>query len=321
MTDALLKVADLRTYFFTTSGIVKAVDGVSFDIRQEEAVGLVGESGCGKTVTGLSLMRLVRSPGQIVSGQIMYKGTDILKIPEKEMGKIRGKEVSMVFQDPLSFLNPVIRVGDQLAEAIVLHQGVTRLQAKARAEKALEIVGLPNPSQIYEYYPHQLSGGMRQRVIIATAISCKPSLLIADEATTALDVTVQAQIMDLVKRLKAEMGLSLLLITHDLGVVAEICDRVYVMYAGKIVEEADVFGLFKDHKHPYTTGLLQSMLSINEHKEELFSLEGSVPQLINPPAGCRFHPRCPRVMATCKENEPKLLEIGPKHRTACWLYS
>lgn len=321
---SLLEIRDLKTYFYTSRGAVRAVDGVDFEIRKGEAVGLVGESGCGKTMTAFSIMRLVPPPGQIVEGSIWFgEGTekrDLTKVPEKEMMEIRGGMISMVFQDPMTYLNPVMRVYDQIAEAIVLHQNVSKEEARRKAIEALERVRIPAPSVVARYYPHQLSGGMRQRALIAMAISCGPELLIADEPTTALDVTVQAQVLELIKQLKREMGMALMLITHDLGIVADICDRVCVMYAGEIVEEGDVLRIYREPKHPYTSGLLRSTLSIDEFKENLVTIEGVVPDLTDPPKGCRFHPRCPNAADRCRETEPPVIELT-KGRVSCWLYA
>jgi len=316
----LLSVQDLKTYFYTSYGIVKAVDGVSLEINKGEVVGIVGESGSGKSITALSIMRLVPSPpGKIVQGKIFYKGSDILSLSEKEMVSIRGKEISMVFQDPLTFLNPVLKVEDQIAEAITTHQGKTKNEAKKEVIEVLKMVRIPSPSEVAKSYPHQLSGGMRQRVLIAIAISCNPSILIADEPTTALDVTIQAQILELIKELRKELDTSMILITHDLGIVAEVCDRVYVMYAGKIVEHADVYRIFEDPLHPYTSGLLRSALSIDQFSKELYTLEGNVPNLVNPPSGCLFHPRCAYAKEICREKSP-VLQIKGEHTVACWLY-
>jgi oligopeptide/dipeptide ABC transporter ATP-binding protein len=319
----LLSVQELKTYFYTSYGVVKAVDGVSLKVQKQEAIGVVGESGSGKSVTALSIMKLVPSPpGKIIHGEILYKGEDILPYSERDMISIRGKEISMVFQDPLTYINPVLRIDDQIAEAIRIHQGKTKKEAQDEVVDVLKRVNIPSPREVAKSYPHQLSGGMRQRVLIAIAISCNPSLLIADEPTTALDVTIQAQILELIKELRQELDTSLMLITHDLGIVAEVCDRVYVMYAGQIVEQADIFLLFEDPKHPYTTGLLKSALSIDEFRKELFILEGNVPSLIDPPSGCRFHPRCPHAMPICKQETAILTPEGNSGRTvACWLYN
>lgn len=319
--EKLLRVHDLKTFFFTTYGIVKAVDGIDLKIDKGEAIGLVGESGCGKTVTALSIMRLVPDPpGRIIAGEISWKGQDLLVLGAKEVRRVRGKEISMVFQDPMTFLNPVIKVGDQISETILLHQSVTKKEANRKAIELLEKVRIPSATEVVEHYPHQLSGGMRQRVLIAIAISCNPALLIADEPTTALDVTVQSQVLNLIEQLRKELNTSLLLITHDLGIVAKICDRVYVMYAGKIVEQADVFSLYENPKHPYTIGLLKSTLSINEYKKTLKAIEGTVPNLINPPSGCRFHPRCHHAKSICRVRQPAPVEVEPGNIVYCWLF-
>lgn len=320
MSEPLLNVQGLKTYYFTSIGVVKAVDGVNLTVNKGELVGLVGESGCGKSCTALSIMRLVPIPGRIVGGNIIYKGRNLVKLREDEMRHIRGKEISIVFQDPSTFLNPLIKIGDQILENIFLHEWISPEQAKKRVIEVLNMVGMPNPERIVKFYPHELSGGMRQRAMIAMAIASNPSLLIADEPTTALDVTIQAQILELIKSLKEKLGLSILLITHDLGIVAELCDVVYVMYAGRIVESADVLTLFEKPKHPYTKGLLDSTLSIEEFKEIVSTIEGSVPNLINPPPGCRFHPRCKKAIDICEKKIPPEIEIEPKHKVSCWLY-
>ncbi|MGH7844873.1 MAG: ABC transporter ATP-binding protein [Candidatus Binatia bacterium] len=315
MNGSLLEIADLKTYVHTRAGTVRAVDGVSLRIKAGETVGLVGESGCGKTMTAHSIMRLIPSPpAAIEGGQILFQGADLLRLSENEMRGLRGRRVAMVFQDPMTFLNPVMKIGKQIAEAA----------ANPRAERdiigLLDSVGIPDPERVSRQYPHELSGGMRQRVLIAIAIVNNPNLLIADEPTTALDVTVQRQILWLLKSIRETKQTALLLITHDLGIVAEMCDRVYVMYAGKIVETADVFSLFEEPLHPYTQGLIRSALSIAEFRPTLTTIEGTVPDLSRPPPGCRFHPRCPHVMDVCKEKEPALQELKSGHSTSCWLY-
>lgn len=304
---------------------MRAVDGVNLTVQKGEAVGLVGESGCGKTMTAFSIMRLVPTPGKIVGGEIWFNHDDVridlAKMSEEEMMKIRGGEISMVFQDPMTYLNPVMKICDQIAEAVVLHQGGSRNEARKKAIGLLEKVRIPIPSTIAQYYPHELSGGMRQRALIAMAISCNPDLLIADEPTTALDVTVQAQVLELIKQLKHEMGMALMLITHDLGIVADACDRICVMYAGQIVEEGDVYEIFKEPMHPYTMGLLKSTLSIDEFKEKLVTIEGTVPDLSNLPSGCRFRPRCLQVSERCRETQPVMIEMKEGHRVSCWLHA
>ena len=320
MKSNLLEVSNLKTYFFTSQGVVKAVDDVSFVIRQRETIGLVGESGCGKTMTALSVMRLVPNPpGRIVGGKIILKGKDIFGLSELEMRRLRGSEIGMIFQDPMTFLNPVMKIADQLTEALVEHRKMSAGQARNRMLELLRMVNIPSADKVQDYYPHQLSGGMRQRVLTAMAMSCEPSLLIADEPTTALDVTVQAQILKLIRELRDKLGTSLLLITHDLGVVGEICDRVCVMYAGKIVETGDVFAMFRSPEHPYTVGLLSSILRMDEYKETLPTIDGVVPDLVNPPSGCRFNPRCMKAMSICREKNPPSFEIGPDHFVSCWL--
>lgn len=314
----LLELVNLRTYLHTSRGIIKAVDGVDIEIGHGEKVGLVGESGSGKSMTARSILRLLpEPPAKVEGGQVLYRGLDLLSIPEAEMRKIRGSEIAMVFQDPMSYLNPTMRIGDQILEAVLLHRKGNH--SEVVVEEALTLVGLPPASGIKKRYPHELSGGMRQRVLLAIALACRPSLLIADEPTTALDVTIQAQILDLLDKLTKELNMSLLLITHDLGIVAELCERVYVMYAGQIVEGATTLDLFTKPAHPYTRGLLKGMLSINEFKRELQTIKGSVPDLSSPPKGCRFHPRCPEVMPIC-QMEPRVFTQGKGHTVLCWLY-
>ncbi|MBI4617486.1 MAG: ABC transporter ATP-binding protein [Planctomycetes bacterium] len=308
----------MATYFYTDEGVAKAVDGVSFRIGRGETLGLVGESGCGKSVTALSILRLVQEPqGKIVAGRIVLDGTDLLSLSSAEMRKVRGKDVSMIFQEPMTSLNPVYTVGDQILEAILLHQHVTARQGKDRTIEMLHKVGIPSPEVRFGDYPHQMSGGMKQRVMIAMALSCNPKLLIADEPTTALDVTIQAQILDLMRSLQKDFGMSILLITHSLGVVAEMADHVAVMYASKIVEYAPVGELFARPKHPYTIGLLGSLPRLGEEKEVLDSIPGVVPHPLFFPEGCKFHPRCSRMEEVCKTVEPKLGPILPQHTCAC----
>ncbi len=316
-----MSVEDLKTYFFLRRGVLKAVDGVTLNIGKNQAVGLVGESGCGKSTLGFSIMRLISPPGKIVGGKISLKGKNLLDLGVEEMRKVRGGEMSMVFQDPLTYLNPVMKVGDQIAEAISAHQSVPKSKIGDKLIELLRLVCIPSPERVQNYYPFQLSGGMRQRVLIATAMSSNPALLIADEPTTALDVSIEAQILDLIKDLAANLGTSLLLITHNLGIVAEMCDKVYVMYAGKIVECADVFTIYENACHPYTKGLLMSTMSPLEPKDILVGIDGVVPNLINPPSGCRFHPRCPQAQAICKEQEPKATDVEHEHTVWCWLYT
>src|SRR5262245_55796828 len=317
----LLDVRGLVTRFFTGAGTVRAVDGVSFQLAPAEAIGLVGESGCGKSVTALSIMRLVPSPpGRTVAGQVLFGGRDLLTLSEPELRRVRGGEIAMIFQDPMTSLNPVLPVGLQIVEALEFHRSMGRVAARRRAIELLDLVGIPAAHRRLDDYPHQFSGGMRQRVMIAMAISCEPKLLIADEPTTALDVTIQAQILDLIGRLRRELGMAVILITHDLGVVAGMCDRVHVMYAGHIVEASDVVNVFRDPRHPYTLGLLRSVPRINEpRKEKLIPIEGLPPDLIDAPAGCPFVPRCTYKVDRCVEENPSLEPAEPGHTIACWV--
>ncbi|HEY3176173.1 MAG TPA: ABC transporter ATP-binding protein [Candidatus Polarisedimenticolia bacterium] len=328
----MLEVRGLRTFFFTETGVVKAVDDISFRMAQGEVLGLVGESGCGKTVTALSLMRLVSPPGRIVGGEVYFEGRDLLALPEARMRELRGARIAMVFQEPASALNPVFTIGYQVAEALIIHGKAGKKEALKEAGRMLREVAIPDPDRRLKEYPHQLSGGMRQRVMIAMALICEPTLLIADEPTTALDVTIQAQILDLLLRMREKYRLTVLLITHDLGVVAEAADRVAVMYAGKIVEEAGVRELFRSPLHPYTEGLLRSIPGLQKgasprpgtalDRPRLRAIEGMVPDLHRLPRGCSFNPRCPDVMAECHENPPALLapELagGAHRRVACY---
>ena len=318
----LLKVETLHTHFFTEGGVVRAVDGASLGIRLGETLGIVGESGCGKTVTALSILRLVPDPpGRIVSGHIFFQGQDLTTLPEEELRKIRGRYISMIFQEPMTSLNPVFPVGEQIAEAIRHHQRVDNREAWDRAIEMLKKVKIPDPARRAKEYPHQLSGGMRQRVMIAMALACNPTLLIADEPTTALDVTIQAQILELLMGLKEEMGMAVMLITHDLGVIAETAGRVVVMYAGRVVEEGKVEQLFHNPLHPYTQGLLASLptLEAGKKRRRLQAIPGSVPNLLELPTGCKFAPRCPKVVGQCWEGEPELREIEPGHWARCIL--
>ena len=319
----LLEVQELRTSFTSASGMVRAVDGVSWDIEPGETVALVGESGCGKSVSALSVMRLVAGPaGRIEGGRILFKGRDLLALGEPEMNAIRGREIAMVFQEPMTSLNPVHTVGAQIAEAVRIHQGLSGATALARAVEMLALVRIPTPQRRVHDYPHQFSGGMRQRVMIAIALACNPKLLIADEPTTALDVTIQAQILDLLAELKDRLGMAIMLITHAMGVVAEVAQRVVVMYAGMVVEEASVEELFANPRHPYTQGLIRSIPRVDRaaaHKERLEAIPGTVPSLLNPPTGCRFAARCKYAMDICVRGMPPLKEVGPGHRVACVL--
>ncbi len=322
--EALLEVKNLRTSFFTGDGVVHAVDNVSFNVRRGEAVALVGESGCGKSVTAMSIMRLVATPGRITGGEIRFKGRNLADIPEKEMRNVRGNDIAMVFQEPMTSLNPVFKIGWQVAEAIRIHRKVGKKEAWKQAGEMLELVSIPDPVKRLDDYPHQLSGGMRQRVMIAMALSCDPELLIADEPTTALDVTIQAQIMELLAGLQKRLGLAILLITHDLGVVAEFCERVVVMYTGRVVEEAPVRELFANPAHPYTRGLLKSLPSLTvdpaDRPTRLATIAGMVPPLTALPSGCKFNPRCPDVMEICYGNEPALMKVGEAHTARCYLH-
>jgi oligopeptide/dipeptide ABC transporter ATP-binding protein len=304
--DVVLDVQDLRTTFFTDEGEVRAVDGVSFTVRKGETLGIVGESGCGKSVTSLSIMRLLSEPGRVVGGSILLRGENLLERSEAEMRMLRGKEISMIFQEPMTSLNPVFTVGDKIAEAVRIHEGLDKRAARAKAIEMIRLVGIPDPDRRAKQHPFELSGGMRQRIMIAMALACNPSLLIADEPTTALDVTIQAQILALLKGLQRELGLTVLLITHDLGVVAQTCDRVAVMYAGKIVESADVHTLFAHPRHPYTVGLLNSLPLSGDQEGELSAIPGSVPSPLAMPAGCRFAPRCEHARALCHAEMPEL---------------
>lgn len=315
----LLDVVDLKTHFRTDEGLVRAVDGVSFGLESGRTLGIVGESGCGKSVTALSILRLIQCPpGVMAGGNIYFRGRDLLSLSAREMRRIRGNEISMVFQEPMTSLNPVFTCGDQIIEAITLHQGLSKKEAKARAVEMLGLVGIPSPDQRVDEYPHQLSGGMRQRVMIAMALSCSPSLLIADEPTTALDVTIQAQILELLADLKDRLKMSVIVITHDLGVVAEVVDRVLVMYAGVVVEHADVKPLFGSPLHPYTVGLMQSIPKLSESRDRLRVIPGAVPNPLNFPPACRFHPRCYLAVDRCREEEPPLEEISHGHFVRCW---
>jgi oligopeptide/dipeptide ABC transporter ATP-binding protein len=317
----LLQVKNLKTSFFTPEGEVRAIDGVSFEIGEGKTLGLVGESGCGKSVTSLSIMRLIPSPpGKIVGGEIFYRGRDLLKLNNEEMRKIRGNEISMIFQEPMTSLNPVFTVGNQIGEAIKLHQGLGKRETRQKTVDMLRLVKIADPESRVDSYPHQLSGGMRQRVMIAMALSCNPSLLIADEPTTALDVTIQAQILELIKELQQKIGgMALLLITHDLGVVSEQADNVAIMYAGKIVERSSTRAIFNHPFHPYTVGLLNSLPGIaGLKKKRLDAIPGMVPSPLNLPSGCRFRDRCPRAQDVCAQTEPPLEEKQPGHTAACY---
>lgn len=320
----LLEVKNLKTYFFTEDGIVRSVDGVDFTIFPGEVLGIVGESGCGKSVTSLSIMRLISPPGRIVEGEILFDGKDLVHASEEEMMQVRGNRISMIFQQPQSALNPVFRAGDQISEVLNIHQDFGREAGRERAVELLKSVGIPEPERRADSYPHELSGGMAQRVMIAMALACVPDLLIADEPTTALDVTIQAQILDLMRDMRAQLGSAMILITHDLGVIAEMANRVAVMYAGEIVEESPVASLFDMPLHPYTQGLIGSIPVLGDVRERLDVIPGSVPNLVNLPPGCRFAPRCrARVehsLDICTKDHPSLIEVAEGHKVRCWLY-
>jgi len=314
----LLDIRNLQTFFFTATGLVKAINGVDLQIEAGETLALVGESGCGKSMTALSLLRLVPDPGRIVGGDILFAGRDLLRMPIEEMRRVRGNRIGMVFQEPMTSLNPVLRVGEQVAEILRLHQGCDRAQAAAEAVNMLARVGLPAAEDRARDYPHQLSGGMRQRVMIAMALACNPQLLIADEPTTALDVTIQAQIMELLADCKAERGMAILLITHDLGIVAQHADRVAIMYAGRIMESASVRELFAAPAHPYTRGLLACVPKLGDKRRRLMPIEGTIPTPGQLPEGCSFLDRCPEAFAPCRGEVPPLREIRPGHQVRCW---
>lgn len=316
----LLEVTDLRTEFITDSGVIRAVDGVSLSVRQGEALGIVGESGCGKSITSLSIMQLLpKRIGRVASGEVRFKGKDMLKLSRREIRQVRGNQMAMIFQEPMTSLNPVFKIGKQISESARYHLKLGKKEAWERSVDMLRKVGIPRPERIAEQYPHQLSGGMRQRVMIAMAMVCSPQLLIADEPTTALDVTIQAQILDLMRELQRTENMAIMMITHDLGVVAEMCDRVMVMYAGQVVEETDVKTLFSNPKHPYTRGLMASLPQLAGDQKRLSSIPGQVPNPAHMPAGCRFAPRCPVKQEQCELMQPELLEIEPGHRCRCLL--
>ncbi len=317
----LLEVNGLQTQFFTQDGVVKAVDGVSFYVNEGETLGIVGESGCGKSVSVLSVMRLIpQPPGKIVGGEVLFEGEDLLHVNDDEIRRVRGNKIAMIFQDPMTSLNPVLTIGRQINEALELHMGMSKEEARKRSAELLSMVGIPEADMRLDDYPHQFSGGMRQRAMIAMGLACNPQLLIADEPTTALDVTIQAQIVDLVKRLRDEIGMAIIWITHDLGVVAGLADRMMVMYAGHAVEEAPVKEVYADPRHPYTIGLLGSLPRLDEIREEkLKSIEGLPPDLIDLPPGCPFEPRCVWSIEKCKNVRPELEPVGPRHRIACWV--
>jgi oligopeptide/dipeptide ABC transporter ATP-binding protein len=313
----LINVDNLKTYFYTWAGIVKAVDGVTFNVDDRETMGLVGESGSGKTVTALSMMNIVPKPGKIVEGRIEFKGKNLLELDEQHMQKIRGREIGYIFQDPSTSLNPVFSIASQLTEVIKKHQQVSNKEALERAIQLLKLVEIPDPERRIWNYPHQLSGGMKQRVAVARALSCNPSLLLADEPTTALDVTIQAQILDLMKRLQQKLGMSIILITHDMGVVAETARRIIVLYAGRVCEAADTLSIFRKPMHPYTVGLLTCVPHLALQTDKLEAIPGNIPNLIEPPTGCRFHPRCKYAVRRCSEQLPEAIEVDKGHFSAC----
>lgn len=318
MKNPLLEVRSLTTQFFTEDGVVRAVEDVSFEIFPGEILSLVGESGCGKSVTGLSLLRLIPiPPGKIVSGELLFDGRDLMELEEREMERVRGNDISMVFQEPMTSLNPVFTIGNQIVEALQLHQNLDKKEARKKAIEMLGRVRIPSPEVRIDSYPHQLSGGMRQRAMIAMALSCQPKLLIADEPTTALDVTIQAQVLRLLKEIQGEMGMAVMLITHDLGVVAEIADRVAVMYAGRIVETGPIEAIFGEMRHPYTKGLWESIPQLKEKRRRLNAITGQVPDPMNLPVGCKFHPRCYLMIDDCKKEEPPLYPVNGNHFSRC----
>ena len=317
--DALLSVENLTTRFFTKRGIVGAVDDVSFHVEEGEAIGIVGESGSGKSVSALSILRLVPLPGRVVEGRVKLRGTDLLALPEKDMRKVRRESIAMIFQDPSNFLNPVMPIGEQIAEGLETH-GQSREDIKRKVIEALQSVHIPEAARVAEYYPFQMSGGMQQRAVIAAAVARRPSLIIADEPTTALDATVQYQILRLLNELQITLNTALILISHDLAVVASVCTRVYVMYAAQVIEAGDTDRIYKAPAHPYTKALLGSILDPLEKKDTLTVLTGSIPDLADPPSGCRFHPRCPAKMDICAAKAPPTFDIAPGHTAKCWLY-
>lgn len=319
MGENILEVKNLETSFFTHVGEVKAVRNISFSVKKGEILGIVGESGSGKSVSLMSMMRLIEHPGKVKSGEVFFEGEDLLKKKEKEMLDVRGKEIAMVFQDPMSSLNPVYRIGNQIVESIRYHEKVSKSEARKRAVELLKMVGIPSAEERLNSYPHEFSGGMRQRVMIAMALACHPKLLIADEPTTALDVTIQLQILRLMEQIREKEGTTIMLVTHDLGVVAELCERVIVMYGGKIMEEGSVEDIFYNAKHPYTKGLLNSIPSVENSKERLIPIPGSPPDLLNPPKGCPFCYRCSEARKICMEMEPSFHQISESQRCACWL--
>ncbi len=318
MAEKILEIRELETHFFSSRGVAKAVDKVSYSLKRGEILGVVGESGCGKSVTALSVLRLIKPPGgKIVGGEILLDGVDLLKLPEREMRKVRGNRISMIFQEPMTSLNPLFTVGDQIMEPLMQHRGLSKKEAKEEAVRMLAAVGIPSPEKRVNDYPNSMSGGMRQRVMIAMALSCNPEVLIADEPTTALDVTIQAQILELMKKMRDELGTAIIMITHDLGVVAEMCDRTAVMYCGSAVEEGPVHEVFKAPSHPYTRGLMMSIPKLTEESDRLYNIKGSVPSLFHLPEGCRFADRCEFCTEKCKKEIPPVEYVGPNHTVKC----
>ena len=315
----MLQIKNLKTYFFLSQGTAKAVDNVSLTLNPGETLALVGESGCGKSMLALSILRLVPAPGKIIHGQIKFNGQDLLLLSEKQMQKIRGNKISMIFQEPMTALNPVLRIGEQICEPLIYHQGLSRNQAREKALKLMQQVGIPDPEKRFFAFPHSLSGGMRQRIVIAMALSCSPKIILADEPTTALDVTIQAQILNLLQKMQKTNNMAIILITHDLGLVARTCQRVNVMYAGKIVEQSPVREIFNSPLHPYTQGLLDSLPRIDKDKK-LLPIPGTVPDLLNLPSGCAFHPRCKLKKPICQQKEPPLFSYSQTRKIKCWLY-
>lgn len=319
MNETLLNISNLTAEFKTDKGVFPAISGIDLTIKRGEILCIVGESGSGKTVASLSLMQLIPAAGKVTSGEISFEGRDLLKLKKREMAQIRGKSIAMIFQDPMMALDPVYTCGNQIMEAIRTHENLTKPDAHAKAMQLLKQVGIPHPQRVMNSYPHELSGGMCQRISIAIALSCSPKLLIADEPTTALDVTVQAQILELLKKIRRDMNMSIMLITHDLGVVAEMADRVAVMYAGKVMEEGDVRSIFHNPQHPYTRGLIRSIPHMDQKNEKLYSISGSVPGISSMPPGCRFSPRCQDATDICREKEPEMVPVGDGCRARCWL--
>jgi len=318
--DKILEIKNLQTFFYTDDGVAKAVNGIDFEINKGETLGIVGESGCGKSVTSMSILRLVSSPGKIVGGEIVYNGQNLLNYTENQMRLIRGNEISMIFQEPMTSLNPVYTVGNQIAEILRVHRGMNKKEAMQKTVEMLEIVGIPSPKERISNYPHQMSGGMKQRVMIAMALACEPKLLIADEPTTALDVTIQAQILELMKNLKKQLNTAIMLITHDLGVISEMADQVYVMYAGRGMEYTSAEEIFNNPLHPYTLGLLNSMPDLESDSETLHTIPGTVPSMFDMPKGCSFQPRCEKALDICSECEPDMYKHGDNHFVRCHLY-